>query len=56
MVTFSFLTVKTNSCSVLTAYRLLLKKRTDYEGCILIHDVSINDSKYILINDTTLTQ
>ena len=30
--------------------RLPLKQQTDKEGCILILDVSIKDSEYILIN------
>ena len=46
---------KTNSCSVLTAYFgketfNVKKQETDKEGCILILDVSVNDSKDILIN------
>ena len=45
---------KTNSCGVLTAYlrteKFTVKKQTDIDGCILILDVSINDSEYILIN------
>ena len=53
---------KTNSCGVLTAYFgketfNVKKQETDKEGCILILDVSVNDSKDILINliYTTLT-
>ena len=46
---------KTNSCGVLTAYfrkeTFTIKKReTDKEGRILILDVSVIDSEYILIN------
>ena len=46
---------KSNSCGVLTAYFgtetfTVKKQQTDKEGCILIPDVSINDSEYILIN------
>ena len=46
---------KTNSCGVLTAYFgketfNVKKQETDKEGCILILDVSVNDSEYILIN------
>ena len=46
---------KTNSCGVLTAYFgketfNVKKQETDKEGCILILDVSVNDSDYILIN------
>ena len=46
---------KTNSCGVLIAYLgtetfFVNKQETDKEGRILILDVSINDSEYILIN------
>ena len=46
---------KTNSCGVLIAYfgteKFTVKKQqTDHSGRILILDVSINDSEYILIN------
>ena len=46
---------KSNSCGVLTAYLgtgtfTVKKQQTDKEGRILILDVSINDSEYILIN------
>ena len=46
---------KTNSCGVLTAYFgketfNVKKQETDKEGRILILDVSVNDSEYILIN------
>ena len=46
---------KSNSCGVLIAYFgtgtfIVKKKQTDNEGRILILDVSINDSEYILIN------
>ena len=46
---------KTNSCGVLIAYLgtetfFVNKQEIDKEGCILILDVSINDSEYILIN------
>ena len=46
---------KTNSCGVLIAYfgteKFTVKKQqTDHNGRILILDVSINDSEYILIN------
>ena len=46
---------KTNSCSVLTAYFgketfAIKEQETDKEGRILILDVSVNDSEYILIN------
>ena len=46
---------KTNSCGVLLAYfgteKFTVKKQqTDLNGRILILDVSINDSEYILIN------
>ena len=44
-----------NSCGVLIAYFgtgtfIVKKQQTDKEGRILILDVSINDSEYILIN------
>ena len=46
---------KTNSCSVLIAYIgtknfTIKKQQTDHSGRILIFDVTINDSKCILIN------
>ena len=46
---------KTNFCGVLIAYFgtenfTVKKKQTDHNGRILILDVSINDSEYILIN------
>ena len=46
---------KTNSCGVLTAYYgketfNVKKQETDKEGHILILDISVNDSEYILIN------
>ena len=46
---------KSNSCDVLIAYFgtgtfTVKKQETDKEGRILIIDVSINDSEYILIN------
>ena len=46
---------KTNSCSDLTAYFgketfAIKEQETDKEGRILILDVSVNDSEYILIN------
>ena len=46
---------KTHFCGVLIAYFgtetfFVNKQETDKEGRILILDVSINDSKYILIN------
>ena len=46
---------KTTSCGVLTAYFgketfFVKKQETDKEGCILILNVSVNDSEYILIN------
>ena len=46
---------KTNSCGVLIAYfeaeKITVKiQQTNHSGRILILDVSINDSKYILIN------
>ena len=46
---------KTNSCRVLIAYfgtekSTVKKQQTDHSGRILILDVSINDSEYILIN------
>ena len=46
---------KSNSCGVLTAYFgvgtfTVKRQQTDKEGRILILDVSINDSEYILIN------
>ena len=46
---------KSNSCGVLIAYFgtgtfTVKKQQTDKEGRILILDVSINDSEYILIN------
>ena len=46
---------KSNSCGVLIAYFgtgtfIVKKQQTDKEGRILILDVSINDSEYILIN------
>ena len=46
---------ETNSCGVLIAYFgteifTVKKQQTDHSGRILILDVSINDSKYILIN------
>ena len=52
---FSFPTEKTNSCGVLTAYFgqetfNFKKQETDKEGCILIFDVCLYDSEYILIN------
>ena len=52
---FSFPTEKTNSCGILTAYFRketfnVKKQGTDKEGRILILDVSVNDSEYILIN------
>ena len=52
---FSFIRKKTNSCGVLTAYFrketfTVEKQEIDTEGNILILDVSINDSEYILIN------
>ena len=52
---FSFLTKKTNSFGVLTAYFgketfTVKKQETDNEGHILILDISINDSEHILIN------
>ena len=44
-----------NSCGILTAYFgaetfLVNKKQADKEGRMLIRDVAINDSEYILIN------
>ena len=50
-----FLSRKSNSCGVLIAYFgtgtfTIKKQQTDKEGHILILDVSINDSEYILIN------
>ena len=44
-----------NSCGVLIAYFgtetfLVNKQQTDKEGRMLIRDVAINDSEYILIN------
>ena len=46
---------KTNSCRVLTAFIgnqtfNVKKQETDKEGRILILDVSVNDSEYIIIN------
>ena len=46
---------KTNSCGALTTYFgketfNVKKQETDKEGRILILDVSVNDSEYILIN------
>ena len=46
---------KTNSCGVLIAYFRIedfnvKKQQTDHNGHILILNVSINDSEYILIN------
>ena len=46
---------KTNSCDVLTVYFgketfNAKKQETDNEDCILILDVSVNDSDYIRIN------
>ena len=45
---------KTNSCGVLIAYfgteTFVNKQETDKEGHILILNVSINESEYILIN------
>ena len=46
---------KTNSCRVLTAFFgnetfNVKKQETDKEGRILILDVSVNDSEYIIIN------
>ena len=46
---------KTNSCGVLIAYLgtetfFVNKQETDKEGRILILDVSVSDSEYILIN------
>ena len=46
---------KSNSCGVLIAYFgigmfIIKEQRTDKEGHILILNVSINDSEYILIN------
>ena len=46
---------KTNFCGVLIAYfgteKFTVKKQQrDHSGCILILDVSINDSEYILID------
>ena len=47
---------KTNSCGVLTTYfgnetfTVEKKQETDKQGRILILDVSVNDSEYILIN------
>ena len=50
-----FYHAKSNSCVVLIAYFgtgtfIIKKQKTDKEGCILILDVSINDSQYILLN------
>ena len=50
----SFLTEK-NSCSALTAHFgketfIVEKQETNKEGCILILDVSVNNSQYIMIN------
>ena len=47
--------IKTDSCGVLTAYFgketfAVKKQETGKEGRILILDVSVNDSEYILIN------
>ena len=44
-----------NSCGILIAYFgaetfLVNKKQADKEGRMLIRDVAINDSEYILIN------
>ena len=52
---FFFPNGKSNSCGVLIAYFgtgtfIVKKEQTDKERCILILDVSINDSEYILIN------
>ena len=57
---FFFSHGKSNSCSVLIAYFgtgtfTVKKQQTDKEGRILILDVSINDSEYILINLYMLT-
>ena len=46
---------KTNSCGVLSAYFQketfnVKKQENDKEGCILILDVSVNDSEYMLFN------
>ena len=46
---------KSNSCGALIAYFatgtfIIKKQKTDKEGCVLILDVSINDSQYTLIN------
>ena len=46
---------KTNSCVVLTTYFRketfnVKKQEIDKEGRILIFDVSVNDSEYVLIN------
>ena len=44
---------KLNSCGVLIVYFgtfIIKKQQTNKEGSILILDVSINDSEYILIN------
>ena len=50
-----FCHAKSNSCGVLIAYFatgtfIIKKQKADKEGCILILDVSINDSQYTLIN------
>ena len=52
---FSSLTKKNKFCGVLTAYwgketLTVNKQETDKEGHILILDVSVNESEYILIN------
>ena len=52
---FFFSNGKSNSCGVLIAYFgtgtfIVKKQQTDKERCILILNVSINDSEYILIN------
>ena len=54
-ITFILSHRKTNSCCILTAYFetenfTVKKQRTYHDGRISIFDVSINDSKYILIN------
>ena len=52
---FQFSHGKSNSCGSFTAYFgtgtfIIKKQQKDKEGRILILDVSINDSEYILIN------
>ena len=50
---------KTNSFGILTVYfgkeTFTVKKKTDKEGRILILDISVNDSKCILLIYITLT-